>query len=406
MGGGGCVQIEPVGTAEDLILRVEIATGKYSEIQKEEKMFRRTERLLRGMIWIDRTLMAEFVEERKKTEIREGNTEQEIVPDNPDFFPNSSIMENWEHTGCSILASERMTFHGTRLFIDFYVNSPAGTLYLNSFRINQNQDQDQQDQDLCHWFTEVIEKVGVEVVVQKIDFILEDFRAVDWVNDIIERAKLLMGFLCKNPYPLDFMRTLGLNLIGVDQTRSSTDFNTLERLTCVEQSLKMLVSTKEWEDAEKNMLIHHNFVYYILSDAFWGECKRVHILVGLLLSSRRLTIEKTIPSLRYVFAALYRVKETIKKDFLGEYETYWNMIDHRIEAHSVPLYKAGFYFSPIFFRKQEPILDSAVSFFGKILHDDNVAEDRVVYEQDLYNNNQNIEGNVDPGIILTIYLNL
>ncbi|KAJ0811160.1 hypothetical protein HanPSC8_Chr17g0747651 [Helianthus annuus] len=72
------------------------------------------------------------------------------------------------------------------------------------------------------------------------------------------------------------------------------------------------------------------------------------------------------------------------------------MIDHMIEAHSVPLYKAGFYFSPIFFQKQEPIIDSMVSFFGKNLHDDNVAEDRVAYEHDFYNNNQNIEGNVDP----------
>ncbi|GMN41459.1 hypothetical protein TIFTF001_010689 [Ficus carica] len=51
----------------------------------------------------------------------------------------------------------------------------------------------------------------------------------------------------------------------------------------------------------------------------------------------------------YIYAAMYRAKETIKKELVkkDDYAVYWDIIDHRWEQHrNLPLHAAGFYLNP------------------------------------------------------------
>lgn len=95
----------------------------------------------------------------------------------------------------------------------------------------------------------------------------------------------------------------------------------------------------------------------------------------------------------YVYAAMYRAKETIKKELVKkeEYTVYWDIIDHRCEQQrNVPLHAAGFYLNPKYFYSIEgdlhnDILSGMFDCIERLVPDTKV-QDKIIKEINSYKN--------------------
>ncbi|KAF3602777.1 hypothetical protein F2Q69_00034651 [Brassica cretica] len=87
-------------------------------------------------------------------------------------------------------------------------------------------------------------------------------------------------------------------------------------------------------------------------EAFWKAIAMVNDLVGPLLRVLKIACSEKRPGMGYVYAALYRAKEAIKRDLVNkeDYMVYWRTIDQWWEQQQhVQLYGAGFFLNPKFF---------------------------------------------------------
>ncbi|KAK3018907.1 hypothetical protein RJ639_005112 [Escallonia herrerae] len=81
-----------------------------------------------------------------------------------------------------------------------------------------------------------------------IDFMLGDFKKLEWINTILEQAKSISRFIYNHSTVLNMMRryTLGVDLVEPGVTRSVTDFTTLKRMVNIKHNLQSMVTSEEW----------------------------------------------------------------------------------------------------------------------------------------------------------------
>ncbi|CAH9065251.1 unnamed protein product [Cuscuta europaea] len=328
----------------------------------------------------------------------------------------------WERTGCSVLVDEWTTENG-QLFINFSVNCPDRTIFLRSVDIS---DIIRSDDALFELLKEVVEEVGVKNLLQVItsseerylaagkrlteayptifwspcaaqciDSILEDIKSLEWVNAVLEQAKALSIFIYNNSFILNMMRryTLGVDLVELGVTPTSTDFLTLKRMVNMKHNLHSMVNSEEWRENPytNKKLEGYEVLDFISSDSFWSDCSLINRLAGPLLRLLRIVSCPKKPAMAYVCAGLYEAKETIKKEFVDEYLVYWNIIDKRWEQlRHHPLHAAGFYLNPeLFYRTGEDVnrrMRSLVYDCVERMIDDPKVQDKIVTETTFYQN--------------------
>lgn len=178
-------------------------------------------------------------------------------------------------------------------------------------------------------------------VVHSIDLILEDFGNMDWISEVIEQAKTITRFVYNYSEVSNIVRryTFGNDIVEPGVTRFATNFTTLKRLVDLRHNLQAMVTSQEWMDCPYSKKPGGlETLGSISNQSFRSSCT----LVTHLTSSQR-------PAMGYIYAAMYRAKETIKKELVkkDDYAVYWDIIDHRWEQHrNLPLHAAGFYLNP------------------------------------------------------------
>ncbi|VFQ72875.1 unnamed protein product [Cuscuta campestris] len=325
---------------------------------------------------------------------------------------------SWEKTGCSLLVDEWTTENGKQ-FINFSVYCTEMTIFLRTVDASHIT---KSDDALFELLKEVVEQVGVRnllqvitsseeryVVVGKrltkaypiifwtpcaakcIDFMLEDIKRLEWVNAVLEKAKALSTFIYNHSIILNMTRryTLGVDLVDLGLTPSSTDFLTLKRMVNLKHNLQSMVISEEWMESPKPK--GGEVLDFITSDSFWSNCTLINRLAGPLLRLLRVIGGAKKPTMGYVYAGLYRAKETIKKEFFEDYLVYWNIIDKRwkqLKHH--PLHAAGFYLNPeLFYRTDEVVrnhIRSSMYDCVERLVTDPKAQDKLVTETTAYQN--------------------
>ncbi|XP_043697120.1 uncharacterized protein LOC122647875 [Telopea speciosissima] len=285
----------------------------------------------------------------------------------------------WGRTGCSVLADE-WTVEAGKILINFLVYCPEGTMFLKSVDAS---DIIRSPIALYELLKEVVEDVGVQHVLQVItdsaenyieagrlltetfptiywtpcsarciDLMLEDFGKFEWINATLEQAKSITRFVYNHVEVLNMMRryTYGKDLIQPAITRSATNFTILQGMVSLKNSLQAMVTSQEWMDSPypKNPdgLALIDVIY---SQAFWSSCVTIIRLTDPLLRVSRIVGSERRPAMGYIYEAMYRAKEAIKKELVEkkDYLAYWNVIDHRWnrQLHR-PLHAAGFYLNP------------------------------------------------------------
>ncbi|GLT89062.1 hypothetical protein SLE2022_070650 [Rubroshorea leprosula] len=291
------------------------------------------------------------------------------------------IAATWVKTGCSVLVDQQKT--ETKVMFNFLVNCPEGTVFLKSTDASGFLSS---SDALYEHLKQVVEEVGVNNVMQVItnieeqcviatrrladafpslywtpcassclDMILRDFTKLDWLDTVIDQARSMTRFVYNHSAVLNMVRryTFGIDVVEPAVTRSASNFTTLRRLVHLKHNLQSMVTSQEWVDCPDSKKPGGLEMLDIVSnESFWSSCVLAIRLTNPLLRVLGIVCSKKQPAMGYVYAAMYRAKETIKKELVkrDDYMIYWEIIDRwwqQLWKH--PLHVSGFYLNPKFF---------------------------------------------------------
>ncbi|KAL3838432.1 hypothetical protein ACJIZ3_023023 [Penstemon smallii] len=332
-------------------------------------------------------------------------------------------VETWGRTGCSILVNEWNSGKG-KTFVNFLVYCPEGTIFLRSADISHAIDS---TDHLYELLRETVEEVGLRNVLQVItssedryviagkrlsdtyptifwtpcagncvNLILEDIGELPKVKVILDQAKSISRYIYTNKDVLNMMRryTFGVDLLDLGISKPYTDFLTLKRMVNIKHNLQSMVTSEEWmESPYSKQAEGFAILDYISNQSFWSTCASITRIIDPLLRLLRIVVSEKKPAMGFIYAGLYRAKETIKKelDMKEEYLIYWNIIDRRWEQlQRHPLHAAGFYFNPKFFYSLE---GDAHLYIRSLVYDcieklvpDPITQDKIMKETAFYHN--------------------
>nr|VDD50350.1 unnamed protein product [Brassica oleracea] len=289
----------------------------------------------------------------------------------------------WKRTGCSVLVEELSSDHKGLKVLNFLVYCPEKTVFLRS--VDASEILSCPDK-LFELLRDVVEEVGSTHVVQVItksddhyaaagkklmgeygslywvpcaahclDNMLDELGKLGWISETIERARAITRFIYNRSDVLNIMRkfTCGNDIVDPLFSASATCFATLGRIAELKSNLQAMVTSPEWNESvylkEASGLA---MTATIDDEAFWKAVAMVNDLVGPLLRVLKIACSEKRPGMGYVYAALYRAKEAIKRDLVNkeDYMVYWRTIDQWWEQQQhVQLYGAGFFLNPKFF---------------------------------------------------------
>ncbi|KAM1126090.1 hypothetical protein ACFX2B_040813 [Malus domestica] len=201
-----------------------------------------------------------------------------------------------------------------------------------------------------------------------------------------ESGKVLLSFLVYCPEGTIFWESVDAS----DIINSSDALYELLRRVVEEVGVKDVL--QEWMDSlyskEPGGL---EMLDLISSQSFWSSCILIVGLTNPLLRVLRMVGSEKRPAMGYVYAGMYRAKETIKKELVKreEYMIYWNIIDQRWEQQwRSPLHAAGFYLNPKIFYSFEgdmhgDILSHMFDCIERLVPDTKV-QDKIIKELNLY----------------------
>ncbi|XP_020413988.1 uncharacterized protein LOC109947680 [Prunus persica] len=327
----------------------------------------------------------------------------------------------WGRTGCSVLVDQWNTESG-KVLLSFLVYCPEGTVFLESVDAS---DIINSSDALYGLLRRVVEDVGVKDVLQVItsneeqymvagrrltdtfptlywtpcaarclDLILEDFGSIEWINAVIKQARSLTKFVYNHSVVLNMVRrsTVGNDIVEPGVTRYATNFTTLKRLVDLKHCLQVLVTSQEWMDSPYSKEPEGLEMLDLISNqSFWSSCVLIVRLTNPLLRVLRMVGSEKRPAMGYIYAGMYRAKETIKKELVKreEYMVYWNIIDQRWEQQChFPLHAAGFYLNPKIFYSIEgdmhnDILSGMFDCIERLVPDTKI-QDKIIKELNLY----------------------
>ncbi|GAB2210933.1 hypothetical protein Droror1_Dr00016222, partial [Drosera rotundifolia] len=329
----------------------------------------------------------------------------------------------WARTGCSVLVEEWSTDKG-KVLVNFLASCPEGAMFLKSVDITT---MIHSPDAIFEMLKEVVEEVGVTNVLQvvtanedryaiagrklcevyptmywapcaasSIHLMLQDFGEIEWIKAAIDQSKAITRFVYNHSAVLNMVRryTYGMDLVVPCATRSATNFSSLKRMVELRHNLLALISSQEWVDSLYSKMEGGLVMLdYTSDDSFWSSCSMIVRLMDPLLQILRLVRSEKRRAMGYLYAGIYRAKETLKKE-LGKRESYldyWNVIDHRWEENRhVPLLAAGFHLNPKFFYVIEGDLpgDIGSGMFDCIerLVPDTKVQDKISKELNSYKN--------------------
>ena len=114
-------------------------------------------------------------------------------------------------------------------------------------------------------------------------------------------------------------------------TRFATEFISLQCLICYEGDLKMMCTTNEWREFNKDQSrksLRNKVSNLILTNRFWKKAKEVQIIMEHLVKVLKLVDQDKKPTLSIIYEAMDRAKLAIKAS-MKHWERYWEVIDIR-----------------------------------------------------------------------------
>ncbi|XP_020082516.1 uncharacterized protein LOC109706122 [Ananas comosus] len=292
-------------------------------------------------------------------------------------------MEEWAKTGCSIMC-DGWTDKRQRTLINFLVNSPMGTVFIESIDASNYS---KTGEEMFKLLDKMVERIGEANVVQVvtdsasnnvlagklleakrpnlywspcaahcIDLMLEDIGKMPEVHRTVKRATTLSSFIYARTGVVNMMRrfTAQRELLRPAVTRFATAFLTLQRLHKQKSNFRKMFTSDDWTKSKwAKEQAGKNATSIVLMPTFWTSIVYILKIFGPLVRVLRLVDGEKRPAMGYIYEAMDRAKEAIAKSFKERVEKYsevFKIIDNRWQCQlHRPLHAAGHFLNPEFF---------------------------------------------------------
>ncbi|XP_028108499.1 uncharacterized protein LOC114307307 [Camellia sinensis] len=282
--------------------------------------------------------------------------------------------------GCSIMADGWTDKRG-RTLINFLVNCPRGTMFVESVDASSYS---KDGQKLFKLLDKFVEKVGKENAVQVIidsaatnvrfleakyehlywtpcaahclDLMLEDILKIPRLKKTFERGIAIHGYIYNRLTLLNMMRryTNLKNLIEPVKSRFATAFLTLSRMHQQKNNLRKMVTSEDWTSSKwAKEPQGKRMAQTLLMSSFWNTVVFALKVSGPLVKVLRLVDTEKKPPMGYIYEAMDRAKECIASSFDHKEEKYneiFEIIDKRWDVQYLrPLHAVAHFLNPEFF---------------------------------------------------------
>ncbi|XP_050945326.1 uncharacterized protein LOC103499176 [Cucumis melo] len=289
----------------------------------------------------------------------------------------------WAKVGCTVMA-DGWTDRRNRTLINFLVNSPKGTMFIESIDASSYVKDGKKMFELLDNFVERIGEANVVQVVTDsasanvmagrlleakrpqliwspcaahcLDLMLEDIYKISNIRKALKRGMEISNFIYVRPGLLNMMRrfTNQKELVRPAKTRFATACITLSSIHHQKNNLRKMFTSDEWKDSKWSKEQQgRRVVQTILLASFWTTIVFALKVSGPLVRVLRLVDGEKKPPMGYIYEAMDRAKEAIAKSFNNNEEKYkdiFTIIDRRweLQLHR-PLHAAGYYLNPSFY---------------------------------------------------------
>ncbi|KAJ0789561.1 putative transcription factor/ chromatin remodeling BED-type(Zn) family [Helianthus annuus] len=291
-----------------------------------------------------------------------------------------SFRPHWEEYGCSIM-SDFWTDGKGRCLINFLDNCPRGTVFLKSIDASEHV----KNADLIvKMINEVIEGVGEANIVQFITDNGSNFKAAGkileeehpkmfWtpcaahcvnlmiqdigekipkIKSVLSEARAIVVYIYNHGRILNMMRKLTKNkeLHRSCVTRFATQFYTLQSIHENRHHIQVLFVSEEWRKSDfANKAVGKKVERIVAKTEFWDNVHLACQVLAPLVDVVRLVDTEEKPCMGYIYDAVSRAKEQIKKNLTDERlrTKVWSFIQTRWsdQLHH-PLHAAGCFLNP------------------------------------------------------------
>ncbi|KAI3988058.1 hypothetical protein MKX01_011847 [Papaver californicum] len=293
----------------------------------------------------------------------------------------AEFKQEWKKTGCTLM-SDGWTDKKHTSIINFLVNSPSGMFFLQS--IDKSDIQHNAD-NLFALLDTIVAEIGEENVVQVItdgvlayvkagemlmdkrkslywspcpahciNLIFEDIGNLPMYHDAVEKAGLMSVYIYKRVWVLNLIRkyTNGRDLTRAGATRFATNYLNLKSFYTFKLALRKMFTSEAWTKIKntKEQLGIKVQEIILSDDNFWPSIVSCLKSVIPIVKVLRLVDGDDKPAMGYIYKAIDKAKEQIKKKFKNvkrRYDVYMNIFELRwnTQLHG-PLHVAGYFLNP------------------------------------------------------------
>eukprot|EP01018_Ginkgo_biloba_P009685 Gb_04628 [translate_table: standard] len=276
----------------------------------------------------------------------------------------ASIKETWKHTRCTII-SDGWSDTKHRPLVNVLVFSPQRVLFVKEIDAMDHK----KTSEFIFKILEELE-VGEENVVQIVtdsasncvgankmimarfktiywtpcathcmDLLLHDLGKLPWVNEAIQRGKLIANFIVNHRITLSIYKKHAMReLLRPCDTRFATYYITLNRVVEEKASLTLTVSN-EWEKSPLSKTLKGKLVEeIILSSNFWNSAERVLKMCEPIVEMLCL-VDSDTPCMGFIYEGM-EVIARVFNNVIDDYKLICNMVDFRWKMMHSPLYAA------------------------------------------------------------------
>ena len=150
-----------------------------------------------------------------------------------------------------------------------------------------------------------------------IDLMLEDIGNMKQIKETLDQAKMITSFIYNSSKVVNLMKvfTKDRDLLRPGITRFATEFISLQSPIRYEGDLKMMCTTNEWHEFNKDRSrknLRDKVSSLILTDRFWKKAKEVQIIMEPLVKVLKLVDQDKKPTLSIIYEAMDKAKLAIK----------------------------------------------------------------------------------------------
>ncbi|XP_073152814.1 uncharacterized protein [Henckelia pumila] len=333
--------------------------------------------------------------------------------------------------GCTIM-SDGWTDKKSRSLINFLVNRPKGTVFIESVDASSySQTADKMYKLLSRFVNRIGEKNVVQVVTDNascnvkagrllennfphlywtpcaahcLDLMLEEIFKIPHLKQLHERALMVNDYIYNRPQLLSMMREFirQRDMIRTAKTRFAIVFLTLKRFQVHQANLRKMFTFEKWSTSlYSKEAAGKRVAEVIMMPSFWKSAVFSLKVGGPLVKVLRLVDGEKRSPMGYIYDAMDRAKEAIAASINKNEEKYYGIfeiIDKRwnIQLHH-PLHAAGYFMNPEFFysnpdiENDDEVLEGLYKCIARLVGGEDLR-DKITNQLEKYKNAEGLFG--------------